>query len=103
MQGHNAYGRRGGHIWKQDRRGVKASVEARGIRLATLEIRLGRAGGLKAALRALKHGNADVGVLQEMNLRDGIHAQQGAGYAVLLKEADIRHQGGDIGSLEGRH
>ena len=49
------------------------------IRLATLNIRSGRAGGLEAALRALRQGNIDVGVLKETKLTDGIHARQGEG------------------------
>ena len=52
------------------------------IRLATLNIRLGKAGGLKAALQELKKGNVDVGLLQETKLTNGIHAVQRAGYTV---------------------
>ena len=60
-------------------------VETREIRIATLNIRSGRAGALEAVLRAPKKGNVDVGVLQETKLKDGIHAQQGAGYSVWEK------------------
>ena len=44
------------------------------IRLATLKIMSGREGGLDVALRALRQGNVDVGVLQETKLMGGIHA-----------------------------
>ena len=39
------------------------------IRLATIKIRSGRAGGLEATLRVPRQGNIDVGVLQEKNRR----------------------------------
>ena len=44
------------------------------IRLATLNIMLGRAVGLEAALMAMQQGNVDMGVLQETKLKDRIHA-----------------------------
>ena len=58
---------------------MRGSVEARGIRLTTLNTRSGREGGLEAALRALKKDKVDVRVLQETNLTDGIHVWQGEG------------------------
>ena len=58
---------------------MRGLVEARGVRLATLNIRSGRAGGLEAAPRALKKDKVDVRVLQEKNLADGIHVWQGEG------------------------
>ena len=61
--------------------------EARVIRLNTLNIFSGRAGRLEAALRALKQGNLDVGVVQETKIIDGIHARQGAGYDIWAPEA----------------
>ena len=45
----------------------------RAIRLASLKIWLGQKGGKEAALRALKQGSMDVGVLQENNLTKGKH------------------------------
>ena len=54
--------------------------EANMIRLATLNVRSGRAGGMEAVLRALKQGNVDVGVLKETKLTDGIHVRQGEEY-----------------------
>ena len=49
------------------------------IRIDTLKIRLGKAGGLEAVLQDLRQGKVDVGVLQETKLTDGIHARQGEG------------------------
>ena len=61
---------------------MKGLSKANMIRLYTLNISSGRAGDLEAALWALKQGNAGVGVLQDMNLMDRIHAWQGEGYSV---------------------
>ena len=58
----------------QDRRGVQGLGE---IILSTLNISLGRSEGLEAALRALRQGKVDVGVLQDTKLTDRIHARQG--------------------------
>ena len=55
---------------------MKGLVKA-GIRLATLNIRSGRAGGLEAALRVLRQGKIDVGVLQETKITDNIHERKG--------------------------
>ena len=65
-----------------------------GIRIATLNIRLGRARGLEAALRALQQGNVNIGVLQETKLTQGIHKRHGAGHDVWEIEAEIWHRGG---------
>ena len=56
--------------------------EASRIRILFLNIRFGRAGRMEEALRALKQGNVDVGVLQETKLTDGTHACHRMGYAV---------------------
>ena len=61
---------------------LKGSDEAKGIRIAPLNIRLGQAGGLDVALRELQKGNVDVGVLHETKLARRIHKCYGAGYAV---------------------
>ena len=63
------------------------------IRLATLNIRSGRTGGMEVALRALRQGNVDMGILQETKLTDGIHARQGEGYSVWVTEAESRQRG----------
>ena len=47
---------------------------------------------MEAALRALKQGNIDVGILQEMKMKDGIHPRQGSGYTVWETAACIRHR-----------
>ena len=59
-------------VWKRFRQGVRGSGK---IRLTTLNIRSGRAGGLEAYLRALQQVNVDVGVLQETKLTYGIPAR----------------------------
>ena len=51
--GHNSREQGDGQIRTWDRRFLRGLFESRGIRLATLNIRSGRAGGLKADLRAL--------------------------------------------------
>ena len=56
----------GGQVWKETDTG-------RGIRLTSLNIRMGRAGGLDTALRALYQGNVDMGLLQETKLTQGRH------------------------------
>ena len=70
------------------------SCKANGIKLATLNIRSGRAVGLEAALRAMNQVNVYVDILQETKLWDRIHARQGAGYAVWASTAESRHRGG---------
>ena len=64
------------------------------IRVASLNIMSEKAVDLEAALQALKQGNIDVGVLQETNIMDGIHARNGVGYTVCYMGAEIRHRGG---------
>ena len=44
-----------------------------GIRISTLNIWSGRAGGLETALRTLRQGNIGIGVLKETKLTGGIH------------------------------
>ena len=80
--GHNA--RRLGDfwIWVQYSRKYKGSEERKGIRIASLNLRSGRAGGLEALLRALQQGHVDVRVLQETKLTRGIHTRYGEGYSV---------------------
>ena len=70
---------------------MRDSGKSKGIRLDAPNIKLGRAGGLEAALRELKQGNVYVGIMQETKLTDGIHVQQGAGYSVWVTSAVIRH------------
>ena len=61
-----------GQVWKgADIWGV--------IRLASLNIRTGRVGGLETALRVLQKGKVDVGFLQETKLTQVIHNHYGAG------------------------
>ena len=101
VQGYNTCARGGGWYRKLDRQDVRGLSKTNGIRLAKLNIRSGRAGGLEAGLRVMKQGNVDVGVLQETNLTDGIHAHQGEGYAVWETISGDQALGGSSGSLEG--
>ena len=64
------------------------------IRIASLNICPGRAGGLEVALQATRQGNDGEGILQEENLTDGIHMIFEAGYYLLATEAESLHQGG---------
>ena len=74
----------------QDRRSVRGLVK---IRLATLNIRSERSGGMEAVLRELRQGNVDVGVLQETKLTYRICVRQGEGYFLRKKEAESKHRG----------
>ena len=59
---------------------VRKAVVTRGrIRLASPNIRTGRAGGLEMAFRALQQGDVDVGFLQEIKLTQGIQTRHSAG------------------------
>ena len=62
--------------------------------IASINIRSGRAGGLEAALLALRHGNTGIGVLQETKLTRGIHTQYSLGYKVWATDSERRHRGG---------
>ena len=64
------------------------------IRIRSLKIRTGRAGGLETALPALKQGNIGIGFLQETKLARGIHTRFSSSYKVCETEAKIRHRGG---------
>ena len=70
----------GGRVWKEAFTGGR-------IRLASLNIHTGRAGGPETALRALQQGNVDVGFLQETKLMQGIHTRYNPGYDVWVTEA----------------
>eukprot|EP00978_Attheya_sp_CCMP212_P029590 scaffold105604_cov49-Attheya_sp.AAC.1 len=55
------------------RGGGEEGEKTTSIRIASYNIRNGRAGGLEAALRAMAQANVDVGVFQETKLTDGIY------------------------------
>ena len=76
------------------RRVFKGTGAGQGTRLASLNIRLGQAGRIEAALWALQQGNVDVSFLQEMNMTKGIHTRHGVGYDVWETETESRHQVG---------
>ena len=60
-----------------------------GIRIATLNIRFGRAGGLETAIRTLLQGNIGIRVLQDTKLTGGIHTQRSLGYTVWETKTEI--------------
>ena len=64
------------------------------IRIRSLKIRTGRAGGLETVLPALQQGNIGIGFLQETKLARGIHTRFSSSYKVCETEAKIRHRGG---------
>ncbi len=64
------------------------------IAVATYIIRNGRNGGLESALRAMEGIGADLGILMETMVTDGIHTQNSSGYSVVALNAPSAHQGG---------
>ena len=76
----------GGRFRKSAATGVR-------IKLASLNIQTGRAGGQETAIQALHQGNVDVGSLQETNLMQGIQNRHYAGYNVWATDAESRHRG----------
>ena len=51
----------------------KKTAKGCGIRIVTLNIQSGWAGGLETALRVLRKGNIGIGVLQGTKLTEGIY------------------------------
>ena len=94
VQGHNTCAQGGGQFHTRDRRDVRGSGKAKGIRLSMLNIRSGMLESMEVFLQALKQGSVYVDVLQETKLTDGVHVRQGAGCAIWATEADSSHQGG---------
>jgi exonuclease III len=66
------------------------------VRIATYNIRSGRAGRLEAVLRAMKQMNVDIGLLTEAKLTDGIHTRYSSGYNVFATRAKNHSQGGVV-------
>jgi hypothetical protein len=71
---------------RKDQTSADDQEQPTSIRIATYNIRNGRAGGLEAALRAMGQMNVDLGV--------GIYTRRSAGYQVLATDAPSAHQGG---------
>ena len=82
----------GTRLWSQVGRGLKGVDRGRAIRITSLNIRPGRAGGLQVALRELQQGNTRTGVLQETKLAKGIHTCYSVGYKVWSTEVESRHR-----------
>jgi hypothetical protein len=51
-------------------------------------------GGLESALRAMEGIGADLGILMETKVTDGIHTRNLSGYSVVALNAPRAHQGG---------
>ena len=64
---------------------------AREILSASLNIQLGKAGGVKAALGALYQVNVIIGLLQEQNLTMSMNTQYSMGYILWSTEAKSLH------------
>jgi exonuclease III len=64
------------------------------IHISTYNIRNGRQGNLKSALRALQFMNVDLDILQETKISDEKYTRASFGYEVLASKADTVFQGG---------
>ena len=64
------------------------------IVVATYNIRSGWNGGLESALRAMDGIGADLGILLETKVTDGIYTRNLSGYSVVASNAPSAHQGG---------
>ena len=65
------------------------------IAVATYNICSGRNGGLESALRAMDGIGADLGILMETKVTDGIYTRKSSGYSVVrFLNAPSAHQGG---------
>ena len=73
VQDHYAREQAGFWEWTQGIQDLRGLDEANGIRNVLLNIRSGWVRGLKAALQALQQRNAEIRVLQETKLTQGIH------------------------------
>ena len=63
------------------------------IKFGTYNIRNGRNGGLKSALRGMAQANIDLGVFQETKCTDGVYIRVLTGYRVVATDAPSRHCG----------
>ena len=64
------------------------------IIFVTYNIRNGRKGGLKSALRGMSQANMDLSILQETKITNGVYTRGAAGYKVIATDAPSRHRGG---------
>ena len=84
----------GRRVWMTYGRVWKLIDTGQGIRMASLNIRTGRAGILDTALWELQKGDVYLVFLQKTNLAQDIHTQNGVGYDVWETEAESQHRGG---------
>ena len=73
--------------WGPLRRNRGSTEEEVPIKFGTYNIRNGRNGGLKSALRGMAQANIDLGVFQETKCTDGIYTRESAGYRVVATDA----------------
>ena len=66
------------------------------IRFGTYNIRNGRNGGLKSALRGMSQASMDLGIFQKTKVTDGIYTRGSDGYSVVAMDAPSRHRGGVV-------
>ena len=57
------------------------------LRFGTYNIRNGRKGGMESELQGMSQANMDQGILQEMNLTDGVYTHGSTGYKVIATDA----------------
>ena len=62
------------------------------IKIATYNIRSGRAGNLESALRALEQMEVDLAILTETKLTDDRHTKFNFGYRVVATKAASHNQ-----------
>jgi hypothetical protein len=68
---------------------------SRSIAVATYNIHSGQNGGLESTLRAMDGIGADLGILMETKVTDGIYTRKSSGYSVVrFLNAPSAHQGG---------
>ena len=59
----------------------------------SLNTRSGLYGRLESALRALWQVNFIIGVIQEINLTEGVYTRHSTVYSIYATETEIRHRG----------
>ena len=91
-QGGNAYNYLVTRLRGQVGGGPEGTYSGWVIQIASLNIRSGWSGGLKAVLQALQKGNVGIGVIQDMKLNRGVHTRYRAGYKVWSTEAESLHR-----------
>ena len=92
----NMHAGQGGILRSRVGNGARESSSRQEIQIASLNIWLGRARGIEAALRALQQGNFGIWVFYETKLTEEVYTRHRSGYSVWVREAESRHWGGII-------